>query len=445
MNNSKKIVAALIAVAACLSGLSACGTSSSNSDKGHVYFLNSKAEQADQWDALASQFTDETGIAVDVTTATAGTYDQSLKSELAKSEAPTLFNVGDMNSFYNWTDYYADMSDTSMYKDLTSSDYALKDGDKVAAVPYVMERYGIIYNKALLKKYFDSSWASITSIDDLNNFDALKTVADEIQKHKDELGVKGAFTSAGFDSSSDWRYKNQLAEIPIFYEYRDKGVTKTPETISDKYLPNFKNIFDLYLNDETIERSMLSSATGDDAAAEFALGEAVFYQNGSWAYSQIRDQEVADSDIGVLPIYIGVDGEEDAGLTVSFNYFSINKNASEIDRKATEQFLDWVLNNDDARKVVVEEMGFETPFKSYQEGGFVTSNPILRANDDYQKAGKYDVVIYPLPSTQWGDSLGNSMLEYAQGTGEWSAVESAFVGGWASEYKAAGLAEKLGQ
>ena len=425
MKKLTRTIAAVSALAMSVGALSACGGSNVNADKGHVYFLSMKVEQQDQFKELAEKFTKKTGIQVDIATASSDTYEQSLKSELAKSEAPTLFDV-DNNDFLNWTDYYADMSGTNIYKDQENPDYALKDGDTVGAVPYVMERYGIIYNKKLLQKYFDSSWASIKSVDSINNFKTLKTVADEIQAHKDEMGVKGAFTSAGFDTSSIKRFGDQLAHISVYYEYRDQGVTQMPATISDKYVSNFKNIFDLYINDATIPKTQLASATMDDANSEFALGEAVFLQNGSWGYSQIRDQEVADEDMGVLPIYMGVKGEENAGL---------NKNASEKDQKATKQFLDYILNDDEARDIITNEAGFETPFKSYAKAGYQTKNPIHRANDAYAKADKYDIVIYPLPSTQWVLTLGNAMLEYAQETGTWDTVHDAFVDGWASEYK----------
>ncbi|WP_213291596.1 extracellular solute-binding protein, partial [Bifidobacterium longum] len=125
-------------------------------------------------------------------------------------------------------------------------------------------------------------------------------------------------------------------------------------TISDTYIPNFKKIFDLYITDSTTPASQLSSATMDDANSEFALGEAVFLQNGTWGYSQIKDQNVPDEDMGVLPIYIGTEGEEKAGLTVSFLYVAMNKDASEKDQQATRQFLDYILQNDDARKLVTD-------------------------------------------------------------------------------------------
>ena len=112
-------------------------------------------------------------------------------------------------------------------------------------------------------------------MDEINNFETLKKVADGIQKHKDELGVKGAFTSAGMDSSSDWRFKTHLANLPIYYEYKDEGITST-DAIKGTYLENYKNIWDLYITDSTCEPSMISSKTAEDASSEFALGEAVF-------------------------------------------------------------------------------------------------------------------------------------------------------------------------
>lgn len=434
MRKSIKALAVLGVLTMSVSGLAACGGSQASADKGHVYYLSAKPEQQDEFKDLAKQFTKDTGIPVDVSVASSGTYEQSLKSELAKSNAPTMFDV-DNNDFQNWSGYYNDMSKTGIYKDLKNQDFALKLDNKVIAVPYVMERYGIIYNKSLMKQYFSADWSSIKSIEEIDNFKALKTVADEIQDHKDALGVKGAFSSAGFDSSSSKRFGDQLAHIPVYYEYRDQNTEEEPPTISGKYMDNFKNIFDLYLKDSTTKPSQLSSATMDDSNSEFSTKQAVFLQNGSWGYPQIKDQDVPDEDIGVLPIYMGVPGEEKQGLTVSFMYFATNNKSSEKDKEATNQFLDYILNNHDARKIVTDDMGFETPFKSYEKAGFKSKNPVQRANDAYAKAGDYDTVIHPLPSAQWVASLSDAMLEYAQGTGDWAKVNTAFVDGWATEYK----------
>ncbi len=442
----KKIIAMLLCTAMVGGMVAGCGSSGSSDEgsksakgaaKGKVYYLNFKPEQADQWVDLAEKYTEETGVQVDVQTAASGTYESQLKSEMAKDEAPTLFQVNGPVGLATWKDYCYDLSDSAIYKDLQSDDYALKDGDEVKGIAYVIETYGLIYNKALLNKYFELPDAEITSIDDLNNFDALKKVADGIQAHKDDLGVEGAFTSAGMDSSSDWRFKTHLANLPIYYEYKDEGISST-DAIKGTYLDNYKQIWDLYLKDSTCDPSMISSKTGDDAASEFALGEAVFYQNGTWAYNDIKDNEVADEDLGMLPIYIGVDGEEDQGLcTGSENYWCVNKNASEEDIQATLDFLQWVVESDEGRDGMANEMGFVTPFTTFDE--YLPANPLVEANSEYTKAGKTPVSwnFTTMPSEQWKNDLGSALLEYAQGTGQWDAVQKAFVDGWATEYAAA--------
>ena len=434
MKKLTRTIAAVSALAMSVGALSACGGSNVNADKGHVYFLSMKVEQQDQFKELAEKFTKKTGIQVDIATASSDTYEQSLKSELAKSEAPTLFDV-DNNDFLNWTDYYADMSGTNIYKDQENPDYALKDGDTVGAVPYVMERYGIIYNKKLLQKYFDSSWASIKSVDSINNFKTLKTVADEIQAHKDEMGVKGAFTSAGFDSSSDWRFKTHLANLPLYYEFKDDNVTEQPATIKGTYLPNYKKIFDLYIADSTTDPTQLSAKTGDDANSEFALGEAAFYQNGTWAWTDLQKAGMKAESVGMMPIYTGVKGEEKQGLaTGSENYWCINDKASDADKKATEDFLSWVITSDTGKKSLSQDMGFTTPFKTFDDVKF--DNPLTEAAVEDQKSGKTQVSwnFTMMPSEQWKNDLGSALLEYAQGTGNWDGVKSAFVDGWAKEY-----------
>ena len=402
-----------------------------------MYYLNFKPEQADQWTELAEQYTDETGVDVEVQTAASGTYESTLKSEMAKDEPPTLFQVNGPVGLASWKDYCYDLSDSQIYKDVSSDDYVLKDGDAVQGIAYVIETYGIIYNKALLKKYFELPDAEIKSIEELNSFDALKKVADGIQKHKEDLGVMGAFTSAGMDSSSDWRFKTHLANLPVYYEYKDEGVTSS-EAIKGTYLDNFKNVWDMYLKDSTCEPSMISSKTGEDASSEFALGEAVFYQNGTWAYNDIKDMEVADEDMGMLPIYIGAEGEENQGLcTGSENFWCVNNNSSDADIQATLDFLTWVVESDEGRDMLANEMGFITPFTTFDE--YLPENPLVKANDEYTKAGKTPVSwnFTTMPSEEWKNKVGSAMLEYAQGTGDWDAVRTAFVDGWASEYAAA--------
>ncbi len=427
-----------LAMTAAMAASMAVVPSFAEESTGSVYYLNFKPEAAEQWEALAKTYTEQTGVQVSVMTAASGTYESTLKSEMAKNEAPTMFQVNGPVGLASWKDYCYDLSGSEVYSHLKSDDFALKDGDAVDGIAYVIETYGIIYNKALLADYCALDGAVIADASEITSFDTLKAVADDIQARKDELGVEGAFASAGMDSSSDWRFKTHLANLPIYYEYQADGISST-DAIKGTYLDNYKQIWDLYITDATCEPTMLASKTGEDAAAEFALGEAVFYQNGTWAYGDIKDNEVADEDLGYLPIYIGVDGEENQGLcTGSENYWCVNSKASEEDIQATLDFMNWVITSDEGRAALANDMGFTTPFDTFTEE-YQAANPLLDAANEYIEAGKTSVAwcFTTMPSEEWKNGVGSALLEYAQGTGEWDSVVSAFVDGWATEYAAA--------
>ena len=461
----KKVISALLCVAMVSSMLVGCGGGASetteateateteaeaegeeteapaeteaSAEGGSVYYLNFKPEQADQWVELAKTYTEQTGVQVDVVTAASGTYESTLKSEIAKTDAPTLFQVNGPVGLATWKDYCYDLSDSEIYKNVKSDDFVLKDGDAVKGIAYVIETYGIIYNKTIMADYISKDYAVISDVSEINSFDQLKAVAESIQANKEDLGVEGAFTSAGMDSSSDWRFKTHLANLPIYYEYEGNGYSSTA-AIEGTYLDNYKQIWDLYINNSTCAPTLLSSKTGDEAEAEFALGEAVFFQNGTWEYGNLINAGMTDDDLGMLPIYIGVDGEENQGLcTGSENYWCVNSQASEADIQATLDFLNWVITSDEGRDAMANQMGFLTPFSTFDDG-YVAENALIAAADEYISAGKKSVAwCFPtMPSETWKDGVGSALTEYAAGTGDWDAVVTAFVDGWATEYAA---------
>ena len=378
---------------------------------GSVYYLNFKPEQKDQWEALAASYTEQTGIPVTVRTAASGTYEETLSAEMAKSEAPTLFQVNGPVGLASWKDYCYDLSGSALYGELTNDSFSLKDGDQVLGIAYVIESYGLITNKTLLEK-------AGYSVDDIKSFDDLKKIAEDITARKDELGF-AAFSSAGMDGSS------------IYFEYQEDGITSTP-AIKGTYLDNYKNIFDLYINNSTCDPAELSSKTGDDSRNEFLNSQAVFYQNGSWEYGNLNGT-FTDDELAMIPIYIGVGDEENKGLcTGTENFWCVNKDASEEDIQATLDFLYWCVTSDEGTNALANEMNFVIPFKKAVE----SSNLFVKQDNEYTAAGKTPVSwnFTTMPSEEWKNGVGSALTAYAAGTGDWDGVVTAFVDGWASEY-----------
>ena len=390
--------------------------------EGKVYYLNFKPEADEAWQNLAKAYTEETGTEVTVVTAASGQYETTLQSEMAKSDAPTLFQVNGPVGLKNWKDYCYDLKDSEIYSQLTSDAYALKDGESVPGIAYVIESYGLIVNKTLLEK------AGYT-LDDIKSYDQLKTVADDIQSKKDELGIKGAFTSAGMDASSDWRFKTHLANLPIYYEYKDEGVDDAAE-LKGTYLENYKNLFDLYITDSTCDPAELSAKTADDSRNEFVNSEAVFYQNGSWEYAELA-KTYSDEELAMIPIYFGVDDENQGLATGTENYWCVNKNASEEDIQATLDFMNWCVTSETGTKAMSEDMGFTIPFKT----AVAPTNVFVKQDAEYTEAGLTPVSwnFTTMPSEEWKNGVGTALTSYAAETGSWDDVVSAFVDNWAME------------
>ena len=390
--------------------------------EGQVYYLNFKPEQDEQWQALAKSYTEQTGVPVTVVTAASGTYEETLTAEIAKDEAPTLFQVNGPVGLANWSDYCYDLTGSEILSNLTSDSFALKNGDEVAGIAYVIESYGIITNVELLEK------AGYTT-DDIKSFEDLKKVAEDITARSSELGFS-AFTSTGMDGSSDWRFKTHLANLPIYFEYQEDGISDT-KAIKGTYLDNYKQIFDLYINNSTFSPKELATKTGDDAENEFAEGKAVFFQNGSWEYGNLIGKGMTDDQLKMIPIYIGVGDEANQGLcTGTENFWCVNNEASEEDIEATLTFINWCVSSDEGTQAMAD-MGFTIPFKNAKEN----PNVFVQQDAAYTAEGKVPVSwnFTTMPSEEWKNGVGSALTAYAAGTGDWDAVVTAFVDGWASE------------
>lgn len=420
-------------------GDAAGGDTAAAEGAGQVYYLNFKPEVDEVWQKLAADYTAETGVPVKVVTAAQNTYEQTLKSEIANADAPTLFQINGPIGYQSWKDYCLDLKDTELYSWLMDKNMVVSGEDGgVYGIPYVVEGYGIIYNNAIMEKYFALDGAKAASMDEINNFDTFKAVVEDMQAKKDDLGIEGVFASTSLAPGDDWRWQTHLANIPIYYEYKDKDVNDLQE-IEFTYADNFKNIFDLYINNSCTAPTLLGSKSTDDSMAEFALGKAAMVQNGNWGWGQISGVDgnvVAETDVKFLPIYTGVAGEEKQGLcTGTENFFCINSQASAEDQAASIAFVEWLFNSDTGKAAVTNDLGFIAPFTTFADDEKPT-DPLAQEVIRYMENSDMSSVTWnftSFPSQQFKDDFGAKLLEYASGSVEWDEVKQSVIDSWAAE------------
>lgn len=378
----RKLVSLLLATTMIAGVVTGCGEKEEGSadGKGSVYYLSFKPEQTDQWKAIAAKYTEQTGIEVKVQTAASGTYEQTLKSEIAKKDAPTLFQINGPVGYQSWKDYCMDLSGTNLYSWLKDKDMAVTDGDGVYGIPYVVEGYGIIYNQEIMDKYF------------------------------------------ALDGAKD-------------------SVTDKQE-IEFKYNQEYKNILDLYVNNSCTKPSMLGSKTVENSMSEFALGKVAMIQNGNWAWGDIKKVSgnvVKEDKIKFLPIYTGISGEESQGLCIGTeNFFSVNSEASKEDQEETIKFVEWLFNSDEGKKAVTNELGFIAPFNTFEDADNPT-DPLAKEVIRYMDNESLTSVSWnftSFPSQTFKDDYGASLLEYITGNKEWDNVVEDCKAEWKSEKEA---------
>ncbi len=412
-----------------------------SADGGKVYYLNFKPEVDTQWQEIAAAYTAETGVEVKVVTAASGTYEEVLRSEIAGTDAPTLFQINGPVGYQNWKDYCLDLTNSELYNALSDKGLAVTGADGgVYGVPYTVEAYGIIYNDAIMQAYFATDGAKAASVDEINSFAKLKEVVEDMTAKKDDLGIQGVFASTSLLPDEDWRWQTHLANVPVYYEYKDNNVSDMAE-ITFKYSDNFKNIWDLYINNSTCAPGLLGSKAVTDSMAEFALGQCAMVQNGNWAWGQISDVEgntVKEEDVKFMPIYAGIAGEENQGLcTGTENFWCVNSQASEADQKATLDFVNWMISSDAGKDYMVNSLGNAAPFSTFGDDEKPT-DPLAKEMFRYMENGKNSVTwnFTTFPSQAFKDDFGAALLEYCNGNMTWDEVKDLVVSRWAEEKSA---------
>ena len=396
-----------------------------SAETGSVYWLNFKPESDEDLQKVAKLYTEKTGVPVNVVTAASGTYSQTLTAEMDKSTPPTLFIVGNQAGANTWSEYCLDLAGTKIANELNTDAYNIYDADgKLCSIGYCYECYGIIVNVDLLEK-------AGHKLDEIKNFETLKAVVEDIHARAAELGFD-AFTSSDMDGSSSWRFTGHMINLDYFYEEKKAGQTWTecPATITGEFVPNFKNLYDLAINNSEFDPASFA-AGGHSAEGEFIDNKAVFFVNGSWEYPAVSPNK----NVAMIPYYCGVEGEEMAGLNCGTeNCWAINAKAKQADIDATMDFLYWCVTDAEASRILVDSFGV-MPYKQ----AVASTNGFLANANEYSNNGCYvmDWATNYQPNVDaYRAAFVSALNAYNadQTDANWEQVKTAFIDGWAVQY-----------
>lgn len=430
-NYIKRTAAFLLAALTVIAALAGCGEQNSSEstdiEKGYVYWLNFKPELDGFIRNLSSKYLESKGVEVKVVSVFEGSYSETLKAEMSLPNPPTLFVLNNQQGVKDWGSYALDLKDTAIAKELITDEFNLTTSDgKLAAIAYCYECFGFAVNPANIA-------AAGHTMDELKDFAGLKKVAEDIHKRASKLGFD-AFSAADLDNDNSWRITAHLANAEYFYEEKASGKmwNECPPSITGEYLPNYKNIFDLMINNSAADPKELSEK-GHDPTKTFISGKSTFFLTGSWDYVEISDKI---PDAVMIPCYCGVKGEEKAGLSCGTeNYWAVNSKVSKESQKATIDFMMWLVSDAEASKVMVEQLGI----MPYEKAAPTTNGFIMNAAD-YEDDGCYRMnwafSFQPNPDA-YRPNLISELNEYTkeQTDENWAEVKKAFVDGWAAQYK----------
>lgn len=425
---AKRILAALLAAVLILS-LAACGSDAHKSPdiKPYVYWLNFKPELDATLQQLASEYSKSKKIDVKVVTPESADYYSTLSKELESDAPPTMFVIGNSNSAQTFGKYAMDLKDAAITKELSSDNYKLYDkSGKLVSLGYCYECFGIIVNPDLLE-------LAGYKVKDINNFESLKKAVEYIHNNASWMGFD-AFSSCDMDAKNAWRFTAHMANLEYFYDERDEGGwDECPSSIRGRYMENYRNLYDLCVNNCYSKPDTLAQG-GHYPFNEFKLHETAFCLGGSWDYA-----EVAESvpNAVMIPYYCGMEGEEMAALCCGTeNYWAINDNINDASKKATNDFMVWLVTNDKASAALVEQLGV-MPYKSVP----ASENGFLKDASGYNSYKYYtmDWAFSQQPNSEvYREAVRKALVKYNsdQTDSNWEEVRKAFVDGWAEQYAA---------
>lgn len=392
--------------------------------------LSASPELSGALEEIAAAYRAKTGVTLQFQTQPKETYPTALRGALARNDAPALFVLTGDEDLEAIGDKSADLQGTSLATFLADKSLALTDNDHLLAVPIDVTAYGLLYNKAVTDRYFalKNKKTSYASMDEITDYAKFKALVTDLAAHKQELGIDAVFADLPLGADGDWLSHASSAAVYADVKDEDSLLTRAVRSLKDFAFSvgdKIEDAFDLLFDNTVSGRKKLDSVTGDDAMKEFATGKTAFFYTGSDSYDKLKKMEdsvLKDEDLHYLPLYLGLDGEDAMGLTVdATRYLAVNDKASDAQKQAAVDFLEWLFSAEDGKRFVKERLGFTAPFNTFREGE-LSDDPLK--TETLRHLTKDGETAMPdlsraYPGGTFRTDVGGSLLQYTRGEKGW--------------------------
>lgn len=362
---------------------------------------------------------------------------QVLKADMQAGSMPTIFNAIGPAEYDVYKDYLEDLSDQPWVSHANKGalDLMTVDG-KIYGLPVATEGLGLIVNKAI----FDEAGVDISSLKTQADIDAAFAKVDA--KIKDG-SLKEKFPNleavTGFQGAETWVLGDHAENIALINEFNgDPFKAYDSKTVEFKYGDAYKAYTDMMIKYSKFAdngQGAVAYTYSKDAVPDLANGKIACIQQGNWAYGEIaKIDENTAKNLTLMPMPIGGENQENAIVTLIPQYWVVNSQASDAEKKAAKDFLNWLYQSEEGMDIVVNTFGFIPVFDNF--GDRSPSDPLSKDIVKASADGKIVSAVFKGTPDGWGqNSFGAAVQGYVAGTQTWDQVLETAKTAWADAKK----------
>ena len=444
-----------------------------NAQNQTLYLFNSKGENAEAFKKMCEDFTKETGIPTSAFSVGAGQDAQEpLRTQMNSVNPPAIFSLQGLKELPEWKESgrivdLSSVENEEMRKLADAIPESMRlsdDGKSNYGIPFNVEGYGYMVDQRMIADLFSGEQQEavieglkqasyeefIAFCDAVTQYietPAAKTI--EIngkpytftaQKTERTKKLNGVFAFAG---SEKWTYGDHLINVALNTVFPD---ARSAQNATEAQLESLRQPLVAYAKALDYVSSHAGGIKGsakrgndlinaanfgyDQSVQSFADGNALFLQQGNWAYANIEkvSKDVAENAV-FLPIKLPItDAMIKTGKTAKEmnssipvyvpNYYVINAKAPKEAQENAIRFLLWMQKPENVQKYVIEAF-HSVPYMA--DEGMKLDDSLSVSIMEYLEEGKtLSAPYHGAPNIWSSEVVGKELMEKYLTKSEWT-------------------------